>query len=554
MMVKKISVALLLTLSAALSSNGRQAGITLPGHPNLELLISRSGKGSISAEKWSLLPLSTDAVDRLLAADSLNHPRPERSALFSISKVGNFFEDGRNLWSTSEGPYTVRINPVVDLRAGYSGLDRAATSESGGAWWKYERGVRLSGNLGTNWFLDAKYTEVQEKVIDPLLLTQGTLARKRNIQYEPTCNRSRCREDEISNVGQYDYGPVTGTVGFDNGQARFQLGRQRLRMGYALNSLLLSGYASELDHVLFRLELERFTYTFLLTQGMDPLERSPAGTPKRKSLAIHRLALRITPGFHVAVFDAALVTADTTAGISNPLELAMFNPLLNLRQVEKDFGRFGNKLMGIETNFAPSAWFRGYGQFILDEFEAREIFAGDGYWANKWGFLLGMQFNVPLGLTGYVIIEYAQVRPFTYSHEFPSSSYSHYGDVLGHPAGSNFRDISTYSWFQMSRVLHSSFTASYTWQGTGLEGANLGSDPLINYNTRESDYGHRLLQGTLRNTLVLDARLSLELLPDLFLDGSVQLNQVLLDKERELGMYLVHAGLRWNAGVLTTRN
>ena len=85
--------------------------------------------------------------------------------------------------------------------------------------------------------------------------------------------------------------------------------------------------------------------------------------------------------------------------------------------------------------------FQLYGQLLLDEFFLKEVRAGNGWWANKFGVQMGGKyidvFSVKnLDLQG----EMNLVRPFTYSHSDSVSNYTHYNQPLAHPLGANFME------------------------------------------------------------------------------------------------------------------
>ena len=77
---------------------------------------------------------------------------------------------------------------------------------------------------------------------------------------------------------------------------------------------------------------------------------------------------------------------------------------------------------------------------MLDEFTAKEMFANNGYWANKYGIQLGGKYFDAFGVRNLDLqAELNMVRPYTYSHYDSTSNYTHYNQPLAHPLGADFR-------------------------------------------------------------------------------------------------------------------
>ena len=62
-----------------------------------------------------------------------------------------------------------------------------------------------------------------------------------------------------------------------------------------------------------------------------------------------------------------------------------------------------------------------YTQFLLDEFLLDEIRAGNGWWANKYSWQLGVKVNNP---KSFYRLEFNLARPFTYSHGSEKQNYA----------------------------------------------------------------------------------------------------------------------------------
>ena len=93
------------------------------------------------------------------------------------------------------------------------------------------------------------------------------------------------------------------------------------------------------------------------------------------------------------------------------------------------------------------------------------------------------------------VVEAAAIRPYTYSHASQAQSWTHNRQPLAHPAGSNFAELRSHIVWSPGRFrLH--IGALVRRQAIdepvdlGKEPAvSVGSDPLLSYITRPSNYG-----------------------------------------------------------------
>src|SRR5690606_25017268 len=152
-----------------------------------------------------------------------------------------------------------------------------------------------------------------------------------------------------------------------------------------------------------------------------------------------------------------------------------------------------------------------YASLLLDEMKVSMI--GDGWWGNKWGWMIGLVAAPTdrLMLRG----EFARLRPFLYSHASAGSDYIHYNDLIGHPAGPNSIDLAIFATYRVAQALTASLHASYTAHGRNPDGVNLGGDPLESYNSREMEMSNTILQGVLERTWIVEGWMGYELMPGL---------------------------------------
>jgi hypothetical protein len=163
----------------------------------------------------------------------------------------------------------------------------------------------------------------------------------------------------------------------------------------------------------------------------------------------------------------------------------------------------------MDFKWLPFKRFSLYGQFMLDELVIDDLKDGNGWWGNKFGAQLGMEYINMFGIDHLDLqLEGNLSRPYNYSHGSPYGSYSHYRQPLAHPRGSNFSEfigILRYQpaprWFVTAKMMYSDY-------GLDTLDSNWGGNILLDNTTREMNYGNKIGQGVSTQQLFTDIRLS----------------------------------------------
>jgi hypothetical protein len=194
-------------------------------------------------------------------------------------------------------------------------------------------------------------------------------------------------------------------------------------------------------------------------------------------------------------------------------------PIILYRSIERAFGSPDNVNLGINFKAIAAKHLQFYGQFMLDEFTSKQLFSNNGYWANKFGLQLGGKYFNALGIKNLDLQgELNLVRPYTYSHYDSTSNYTHYNQQLAHPLGADFIEILGLVRYQPVKNLYITLKGMYYKQGADTGSSNFGSNIFLNYNTRPSDYGVKLINGVRTTCALINLNLSYELRENLFFD------------------------------------
>src|SRR5690606_10630143 len=146
--------------------------------------------------------------------------------------------------------------------------------------------------------------------------------------------------------------------------------------------------------------------------------------------------INVTKWLNVGVFEGIVF------GREDHFDFQYLNPIIFLRHVEGTVGSPDNAVAGFDFKANAAKKFQFYGQLLLDEFLLQVITSNSGYWANKYGYQLGVKYVDAFKINNLDLqLETNRVRPFTYSHYDSTANYTHYNQPLAHPLGANFHEF-----------------------------------------------------------------------------------------------------------------
>ena len=315
-----------------------------------------------------------------------------------------------------------------------------------------------------------------------------------------------------------DYFDARGSVHFSATKyLDFQFGYDKNFIGNGYRSLFLSDYGNSNLFLKINTRIWKLNYMNLFME-LSPRYVRGAGDNllDKKYTSIHHLSFNAAKWLNIGLFEAVVF------GRKNRFDFTYLNPVMFLRVAEQQNGSADNAFVGFDfkANIAKRA--QVYGQFLLDEFFLKELRAGNGWWANKYGIQLGAKyidlFNVKnLDVQGEVNI----VRPFTYAHTDSVSSYSHFNQPMAHPLGANFFELIGILRYQPHPKWTGSVRLVYWKQGLDSTGANtnVGSSIFkLNGNRPQGDYGYEIGNGITNKGVNAQFLVSYEAVENLFLE------------------------------------
>lgn len=414
-------------------------------------------------------PFSSNEVNNIIFIDSISTQITTNSSLINL--VFN-----KNLVSSEKENFKLYINPIINAGVGIEKTDSKNLSLNETAF-----GLSVKSGFGKKWSVEMDFLADNSQYplhIDYLLKLQNA-----GQGYGYTKDQQ----------AMYYQGNLTFTA---DDVFTFQAGVGKNFIGDGYRSLFLSDYANSYPYFKATATFWKIKYMALYTNFQDiRFGNGDYSDFHQKFSTIHYLSYNATKWLNIGFFESIVFQAQE-GNYYRGYELSYLNPIIFLRPVEYYQGSADNALMGGSLKIKIKKKNILYGQVLLDEFLLAEIKANNGWWANKYGYQIGLKSYNVFGINGLKIqLEYNTVRPFTYSYfENPSSlntlqNYGHYNSPLAHPLGANFKEVIGGISYHKKRWI---FEAQSTYAKVGLDSNqfSLGQNIYQPYNNREKDYGY----------------------------------------------------------------
>ena len=319
-----------------------------------------------------------------------------------------------------------------------------------------------------------------------------------------------------------------------------QVGYDRNFLGNGYRSLLLSDFGGNSLFFKINTRLWKFNFENLYMQ-LTPQFGIVNNASAKKYLRINTLSINATSWLNIGIFDAVVF------GRQNQFELNYLQPFTFLRAMEQQSGSPDNALVGLNLKANIRKKFQVYGQVLLDEFLLKEIKANSGWWANKFGYQIGVKYMDAFKIKNFDLqLESNRTRPFTYTHYDSVSNYSNNNLALAHPLGAGFQEYILIARYQPLKKLFLQSKIIYYTQGKDTSGINFGNNILRDYKTRPTDYGWQIGAGNKANCFYMNINGAYELTENLFLDAGFSIRNVSFTKGASQNTTMINLGFRWN--------
>ncbi len=362
--------------------------------------------------------------------------------------------------------------------------------------------------------------------------------------------------DAVPGVGFYksynktgnDYLDARGSINFTAAKyLDFQFGYDKNFIGNGYRSLFLSDFGNSYLFLKINTRIWKFNYMNLFTELVPQTVNISMGNKllDKKYAAMHHLSMDVTRWLNIGVFESVVF------GRRNHFEFSYLNPVIFLRLAEHSNGSADNAFVGIDLKANIAKRIQLYGQLLLDELVTKELKAGNGWWANKFGIQAGAKYINAFGVKNLDLQgELNLTRPFTYSHFDSLANYTHYNQPMAHPLGANFVEAIGIIRYQPAPKWTTSARLIVWKQGTDSTiTSNVGSNIFMNNSYRpQGDYGYTLPNGPQATGVNAQVLVSYEVKENLFLEGSALIRNYKsgIPEVSNRNVSVFTAGIRWN--------
>jgi hypothetical protein len=313
---------------------------------------------------------------------------------------------------------------------------------------------------------------------------------------------------------EYRWSYITGNISYTPAKfLNISAGRDKTFVGDGYRSLLLSDYASPYPFLKVTATLGNVRYMAMWAYFNDPLSAKVDNGDRKKYGVFHYLDWNVTDRLSLGFFDAVIWAAKDDEGHSRGFDFTYLNPILFLRPVEASNGSPDNALVGLTGKYKLSDGITAYGQFALDEFESKNFFSSNGSSRNKYAWQLGLRGANLFSVKGLnYLLEANNVKPYTYSERSSVINYAENGEPIGHPWGSNFREVVGLLNYSYKRFDFSG-EVDYGHYGLDINNLNYGKDMFLGYLEPARAFGNYTGQGLTTNMVYLEGKVGYLLNP-----------------------------------------
>ncbi len=410
-------------------------------------------------------PLLASQVNQYVSSDSIrgyNYSGPRRSWFYRKFYRENLFiihDTAHKFWAT--------IDPLFNFQASDDKGDSARK------FYENTRGFMIQAGIGDKFAFSTSFYEDQASFpyyVDNFVQAYGVV---------PGQGRVKLLNSTIGNSfydNGYDFSVSEAYMTYTlSNHFSFQLGQGKNFVGDGYRSLLLSDNSFDYPYFKVTTTFGKFQYTNLyclfMNTNQELLSISAEGLFQRKAANIQYLSWNITNRLELGIFQALIWQASDSITNKQSYNLNYFDPIIGVSAAR--YGLDNNNhsvLLGSTIKYKVNSNILAYGQLVVDGTGPSNSIS------DKTGYQLGLKFYNHLG---ELMLEYNQVRPYTYTSINNAENYTNYNQALGDPLGANFKELNAQINFHFAK--HFTFHAEidYAIMGGNEMNTNYGGDVFL---------------------------------------------------------------------------
>lgn len=471
--------------------------------------------------------------------DDSSFVSPDKSMFAGPSVLKYFYRTRAHFLHLETPSFQLYINPILHFQYSYETGNKSVIFQN-------TRGAELKGYIDKKVYFFAQVTENQRSYPS---YAEESIQTYRAI---PGQNFSKGFESTVvKNLKGYDFFNARTFIGFNPVKSmQMELGHGNHFIGNGIRSLLLSDFSTPYFYLRLNTRVWKFHYQNLfmeLTPISTLVPRSGDIILPKKYSANHYLSFQPNKHIEIGLFESVI--------FSRPdyFEFQYLNPIILYRAVEHSLGSPDNVLLGLNLKWNFLNRFSLYGQILADEFKIGEVLKNTGWWANKFGYQLGLKYVNVLGVDQLDLqLEYNVVRPYTYGHrdslpdypDYSVANYATHNQSLAHPLGANFREFIGIISYKPFNRLYTRARFFHTLVGRDKDGQNFGQNILLPNNNRPADYGNFVGQGEKNYIFQAQCEISYEFYHDTFAEFSYLYRRTEKEVVKDLSVFSF--GIRMN--------
>ncbi|HVS94418.1 MAG TPA: hypothetical protein VHE59_20410 [Mucilaginibacter sp.] len=274
------------------------------------------------------------------------------------------------------------------------------------------------------------------------------------------------------------------------------LGKDKTFIGDGYRSMLLSDFASNYPFLRATATVGNVRYMAMYAYMTNPTDPTMPYGPSQHKWGYFQyfdwnVSKRISLGFFQNVMEATVGSTGQKQGF-NPSLASPFVLLVPLDNINDNPGK---NIIGFTGKYKILDKTIIYGQFALNEFQAKNFFAGNGSVTNKSGYQLGLRGADLFGVKGLNYLgEFNTARPYTYASFNQSSNFSQDMQSLADPFAANFREFVGILNYSIGRF-DLQGQLNYAYYGLDMNGLDYGQNIFEPYTSAPNQYGNYVGQG-----------------------------------------------------------
>lgn len=356
--------------------------------------------------------------------------------------------------------------------------------------------------------------------------------------------------------GGYDYFLAKGYVTITPSKHfHIQFGYDNNFIGDGIRSMILSDFGANYMFLKLNTNVWKFNYQNIFAELTKSYNQKGADRLlTKKYMALHHLSINLTKNVNIGIFESVVFKRE------NVFELQYLNPLIFYRSIEQALGSPDNAFLGFDFKVNIPKHVQLYGQLSLDEFNFQKEFSVPGksklyglfhprkWWGTKFGAQLGIKYIDAFGVDHLDFQFEANIaRPYTYSHDDTTTSWTHYNQPLAHPLGANFKELIFQVKYQPMQKFYFSSRFIYDNKGEDTDSTNWGGNPMKPYGTFVHEFGNTTGQGVKTKTFYVDFVATYEPWHNVFIDFTyVYRKKKSQDPLRNMQTHFLNLSLRWS--------